>query len=59
MKITYIDHYDSFANTIAAYFEEEGAEVTIYKSDCDIKIIGNPDLILLGPGPNGPKDAGN
>jgi anthranilate synthase/aminodeoxychorismate synthase-like glutamine amidotransferase len=61
MKILFIDNFDSFANTIAAYFELEGAEVIMYKSDCSIDIIEkeNPDLILLGPGPNGPKDAGN
>ena len=61
MKILYIDNYDSFANTICAYFQLEGAEVIMYKSDCSLNIIEkeNPDLILLGPGPNGPKDAGN
>ena len=61
MKIVYIDNYDSFANTITAYFANEGAEVITYKSDCSLRSIEleNPDLILLGPGPNGPKDAGN
>jgi len=65
MKIIMIDNYDSFANTIAAYFTDAGADVTIYKSDCQIDVIGKviadekTDLIILGPGPNGPKDAGN
>jgi len=61
MKINYIDNYDSFANTIAAYFRLAGATVDIYKSDCSLEtaVSGNPDMILLGPGPNGPKDAGN
>ncbi len=61
MKINYIDHYDSFANTIAAYFRIAGAEVRIYKSNCSLEtaISGNPDMILLGPGPNDPKSAGN
>lgn len=61
MKINYIDHYDSFANTIAAYFRIAGAEVSIYKSNCSLEtaISGKPDMILLGPGPNGPKNAGN
>ncbi|MCH8004371.1 MAG: aminodeoxychorismate/anthranilate synthase component II [Nanoarchaeota archaeon] len=61
MKINYIDNYDSFANTIAAYFRLAGATVDIYKSDCSLEtaVSGNPDMILLGPGPNGPKEAGN
>ncbi len=60
-KIVYIDNYDSFANTIAAYFKNCNTNVVIFKSDCEIKIIQNekPDMILLGPGPNGPKQAGN
>lgn len=61
MIINYIDNYDSFANTIAAYFERVGAKASIYKSDCSLEtaISGNPDMILLGPGPNDPKSAGN
>ncbi len=61
MKILFIDNYDSFANTIAAYFTNAGAEVVVYTSDCSLKVVEkeNPDLILLGPGPNGPREAGN
>lgn len=61
MKINYIDAYDSFANTIAAYFRIAGAEVSMYKSNCSLEtaVSGKPDMILLGPGPNGPKKAGN
>jgi len=61
IKIVFIDNYDSFANTIEAYFTNAGAEVVMYKSNCSIKTIQKekPDLILLGPGPNGPREAGN
>ena len=61
MKIVYIDNYDSFADTIAGYFINQGAEVVVYKSDCSLDLIEKekPGMILLGPGPNGPKDAGN
>ena len=61
MKILYIDNYDSFANTIKAYFENTGATVNMLKSDCSIEIIKKEkfDLLLLGPGPNSPKEAGN
>lgn len=60
-KVVYLDHYDSFADTIAAYFKMAGAEVKMYKSDCDLDIIcrEEPDLILLGPGPKSPTKAGN
>jgi len=60
-NIVYIDHFDSFANTIAAYFRMAGADVDVYKSTCDLDAIAakDPDLILLGPGPSGPKEAGN
>ncbi len=61
MKIIYIDNYDSFANTIKAYFENTGAKVKMYKSDCSLATIKKEkfDIILLGPGPNSPKEAGN
>ncbi|MEK6959098.1 MAG: aminodeoxychorismate/anthranilate synthase component II [archaeon] len=61
MKVVFIDNYDSFANTIEAYFLNAGAEVVMYNSDCSIETIKKqkPDLILLGPGPNGPREAGN
>tara|TARA_Y100000310_G_scaffold343217_1_gene449841 strand:- start:1726 stop:2382 length:657 start_codon:yes stop_codon:yes gene_type:complete len=65
MRINYIDHFDSFANTIAAYMELAGAhipaEVVMYKSNCDLEtaVSGKPDLILLGSGPNGPKNSDN
>jgi anthranilate synthase/aminodeoxychorismate synthase-like glutamine amidotransferase len=61
IKIIYVDNYDSFANTIEAYFINAGAEVVMYNSNCSIKTIEKekPNIILLGPGPNGPKEAGN
>ncbi len=60
-KVVFLDNYDSFASTIAAYFELAGADVKMYKSDCDLDIIckEQPDMILLGPGPNSPLEAGN
>jgi anthranilate synthase/aminodeoxychorismate synthase-like glutamine amidotransferase len=61
MKIVFIDNFDSFANTIAAYFTNAGAEVVMYNSNCSIETIEKekPELIILGPGPNGPREAGN
>lgn len=67
MKFVYIDHNDSFANTIKAYFEmvgqelDEEVEVKMYKSDCSLDKIEfeEPEMIILGPGPNSPENAGN
>ena len=63
MKVVFIDHYDSFADLIAYRFNEtrEDIDLKMFKSDCDIDAIANekPDLIILGPGPNGPEEAGN
>ena len=60
-RINFVDNKDSFAYTIAEYFKIAGANVKIFSSDrsLDILVSGNPDLILLGPGPNGPRQAGN
>ena len=59
--VVFIDHHDSFACTIAHYFAEHGAEVIMYKSSCSLDVIEDekPSLIVLGPGPNDPKHAGN
>jgi|TARA_Y100000031_G_C8243977_1_gene397125 anthranilate/para-aminobenzoate synthase component II len=73
MKIVYIDNNDSFADTIASYFllagdslkengvMEEDIELKMFQSNCDLEVIVNekPDLIILGSGPNSPKEAGN
>lgn len=67
MKIVFIDNYDSFAHTIAAYFEmiakkfSENSQVKVLKSDCTLDSICNeePDFLILGPGPNSPKESGN
>ena len=60
MKVNYIDNGDSFAHIIKAYFELCGAHVEMYRSDCSLETAarGKPDIILLGPGPNGPREAG-
>ena len=60
-NVVYIDNRDSFADTIAAHFELAGAKVRMYKSNCSLDTIAQaqPDIILLGPGPNSPAEAGN
>ena len=61
MKVNFIDNGDSFADMIAAYLTIAGADVVMHRSNCslDTSVRRNPDLIVLGPGPNGPREAGN
>ncbi len=63
MKAVFVDHHDSFADLIAYKFleAEPQLDLKMFKSDCDLETIANqePQLIILGPGPNGPKEAGN
>ncbi len=61
MNTLYVDNYDSFAYTIMAYLKNNGSTVTRITSDQsthDIK-VNTIDRVVLGPGPNGPEDAGN
>ena len=61
MKALLIDAYDSFVYIIRQYLLEAGLEVPIVRND---RITGDaieamaPDLIVLGPGPGHPADAG-
>ena len=61
MKALLIDAYDSFVYIIRQYLLEAGLEVSVVRND---RITGDgieamaPDLIVLGPGPGHPADAG-
>ena len=61
MKALLIDAYDSFIYIIRQYLLEAGLEVSVVRND---RITGDgieamaPDLIVLGPGPGHPADAG-
>jgi anthranilate synthase component 2 len=61
MHALLIDAYDSFIYIIADYLRVLKADVTVVRNDhiCsgDIEHYG-PDLIVLGPGPGHPSDAG-
>ena len=60
-----IDNYDSFVYNLAAYFQQEGAEVVVLRND-----VVSPDAlykayeegtlqgIILSPGPKRPEDSG-
>jgi anthranilate synthase component 2 len=59
--VTLIDNYDSFTWNLWHYFGQLGCEVTVHRNDAvtaDEVMAGEPDAIVLSPGPCTPKDAG-
>lgn len=61
MNTLLIDAYDSFVYIIRQYLLEMGATVEVVRNDrIDHDAIdkSRPDLLVLGPGPGHPKDAG-
>lgn len=56
-----VDNYDSFVYNLAAYFEELGQEVILFKND-EIKIEDiyriAPCGIIISPGPKSPEKSG-
>ena len=56
-----LDNYDSFTYNLVQYFQELGAEVTVFRND----EISVPDLatmdmshLVISPGPGRPEQAG-
>ena len=59
--VTLIDNYDSFTWNLWHYFGQLGCEVTVHRNDAvtaDEVLAGEPDAIVLSPGPCTPKEAG-
>lgn len=67
MKVVYVNNYDSFAGNVEAFVERavtkhsSDSRVMRYTSNADISVLlsENPALVILGPGPSSPKEAGN
>jgi anthranilate synthase component 2 len=59
--IVLIDNYDSFTFNLVHYLGGLGADVAVHRNDkigvADV-MAGEPDAIVLSPGPCTPKDAG-
>lgn len=56
-----IDNYDSFTYNLFHYFEELGANVTVYRNDAisvDEIVKLSPKGIIISPGPATPDEAG-
>ncbi|MFI6503108.1 anthranilate synthase component I [Nonomuraea typhae] len=60
MKVLLVDHEDSFVNTLADYFRQQGAEVTTLRHGFPPAMLDDlaPDLVVLSPGPGWPSDFG-
>nr|BFE78933.1 hypothetical protein GCM10020093_015340 [Planobispora longispora] len=60
MKVLLVDHEDSFVNTLADYFRQQGAEVVTLRHGFPIGMLDEiaPSLVVLSPGPGWPSDFG-
>ncbi len=60
-RVTLIDNYDSFTWNLVHYVGVLGAEVSVHRNDkisvAEV-IAGEPDAIVLSPGPCTPREAG-
>jgi anthranilate synthase len=58
MTILLVDHEDSFVNTLADYFRQQGAAVTTVRHGFPERLFDEiaPDLVVLSPGPGRPAD---
>lgn len=61
MKIVFIDNFDSFTYNLIHYLQNTGSEVVMFHHNelfQNENYILSADAIVIGPGPNSPKDAG-
>ncbi len=60
MKVLLVDYEDSFVNTLADYFRQQGADVTTLRHGFPAEMIDeiDPGLVVLSPGPGWPSDFG-
>ena len=58
LTVLLVDHEDSFVNTLADYFRQQGADVTTLRFGFPDKMLEEirPDLVVLSPGPGRPAD---
>ncbi|GII78846.1 anthranilate synthase component I [Sphaerisporangium rufum] len=55
-----VDYEDSFVNTLADYFRQQGAQVVTLRHGFPLAMLEEvaPDLVVLSPGPGWPADFG-
>lgn len=58
LNVVLVDHDDSFVNTLADYFRQQGAEVVTLRHGFPVRLLDElaPDLVVLSPGPGRPED---
>ncbi|MFC7565788.1 anthranilate synthase component I [Actinomadura namibiensis] len=58
LKVLLVDHEDSFVNTLADYFRQQGADVVTLRHGFPARMLDEhaPDLVVLSPGPGRPED---
>ncbi|HEY8481915.1 MAG TPA: chorismate-binding protein, partial [Spirillospora sp.] len=58
LTVVLVDHEDSFVNTLADYFRQQGASVTTLRHGFPVRMLDEyaPDLVVLSPGPGRPED---
>ena len=58
LKVLVVDHEDSFVNTLADYFRQQGAEAVTLRHGFPLRMLDElaPDLVVLSPGPGRPED---
>ncbi|WP_150266633.1 anthranilate synthase component I [Paenibacillus tepidiphilus] len=59
-RILFVDHEDSFVLTLANYFKQTGAEVSVFRAPYARQMLSEGkehyDLVVLSPGPGQPAD---
>jgi anthranilate synthase component II len=60
MKIVLIDNFDSFTYNITQAYQHLGENIQVVRNHVDLNQIIEigPDLLIIGPGPGRPKNAG-
>ncbi|MDH2426239.1 anthranilate synthase component I [Sphaerisporangium sp. TRM90804] len=60
VKVLLVDHEDSFVNTLADYFRQQGADVVTLRHGFPLAMLDEiaPGMVVLSPGPGWPSDFG-
>jgi anthranilate synthase/aminodeoxychorismate synthase-like glutamine amidotransferase len=57
-RVLVVDNYDSFTYNLVQYLGELGAEVEVVRNDLPELLDGEPDRVIVSPGPCTPEEAG-
>jgi anthranilate synthase/aminodeoxychorismate synthase-like glutamine amidotransferase len=57
-RVLVVDNYDSFTYNLVQYLGELGAEVEVVRNDLPELLEGEPDRVIVSPGPCTPEEAG-